>query len=101
MIRFTPPSEGSPAVFLTAVISRNTKNADMARVVIDRMLSPEAQIEVARAVSWGPTNPDAKLPPEIAANIPPVSALLKLDRDYINTNRSAWTERWNREIASK
>ena len=100
-IAFAVPTEGSPAVFLTAVIARNTKNADLARATINRLLSPEAQTEVARAVAWGPTNPDTKLPPDVAANIPPVTALLNLDRDYINANRSAWTDRWNREIAAK
>lgn len=100
-IAFAVPAEGAPAVFLTAVISRNTKNADMARVIIGRMLSPEAQVDVARAVAWGPTNPDTRLPPELTGSIPQVSALLKLDRDHINANRSAWTERWNREIATK
>ena len=100
-IAFATPKEGAPAVFLTAVIAGHSKNADMARVIIDRMLSPEAQTEVARAVAWGPTNPETRLPADVAANIPPVSALLRLDRDSLNASRSAWTERWNREIATK
>jgi putative spermidine/putrescine transport system substrate-binding protein len=98
-VAFATPAEGSPAVFLTACIARNSKNADLAAAIIDRMLSAESQIEVARQVAWGPSNSKVTLPADIAATVAPPDKLLALDRDSINANRPAWTERWNREIA--
>ena len=98
-IAFATPREGAPAVFLTACIAKNTRNADMAAAVIDRMLSPESQVAVAREVVWGPSNPTVQLPPDIAATVARPDQLAVLDRDTINAKRSEWTERWNREIA--
>jgi len=98
-IAFATPREGAPAVFLTACIAKNTRNADMAGGIIDRLLSPESQIAVAREVVWGPSNSAVQLPPDIAATVARPDQLAVLDRDTINAKRSEWTERWNREIA--
>ena len=98
-IGFATPSEGAPMVLLTATIAKNSKNGDMASVIIDRMLSPESQVAIAQEVVWGPSNPDVQLPPELAKFFPRIDQLARLDRDKINANRPAWTDRWNREIA--
>ena len=98
-IAFATPSEGAPQVLLTACIAKNSKNADMAGAVIDRMLAPESQIPVAREVVWGPSNPEAVLPDDLKGFFPPLDQLVELDREAINANRPAWTERFNREIA--
>ena len=98
-IGFATPSEGAPMVLLTATIAKNSKNADMASVLIDRMLSPESQVHIAQEVVWGPSNPDVQLPPDLAKFFPRIDQLARLDRDKINASRAAWTDRWNREIA--
>jgi putative spermidine/putrescine transport system substrate-binding protein len=98
-IAFATPREGAPAVFLTACIAKNTRNADMSAAVIDRLLSPESQVAVAREVVWGPSNPTVQLPPDVASTVARPDQLAVLDRDTINAKRSEWTERWNREIA--
>jgi putative spermidine/putrescine transport system substrate-binding protein len=98
-IAFATPREGAPAVFLTACIAKNTRNADMSAAVIDRMLAPDSQIAVAREVVWGPSNTTVQLPPEVAATVARPDQLAVLDRDTINAKRAEWTERWNREIA--
>lgn len=98
-VAFVAPSEGAPAVFLTACIARGSRNADMASNIIDRFLSPESQVEIARGVVWGPSNPAVQLPPDVAATVARPDQLAVLDRDHINTQRPAWSERWNREIA--
>jgi putative spermidine/putrescine transport system substrate-binding protein len=98
-VAFATPKEGAPAVFLTACIAKGTKNADMAAVVIERMLSAESQIAVAREVVWGPSNTAVQLPSDVAATVARPDQLVALDRDAINAGRAAWTERWNREIA--
>lgn len=98
-VAFAAPSEGAPMALLTACIAKNSKNADLASSLIDRMLSPESQVPVAQEVIWGPSNPGVTLPADIAAFFPKLDGLARLDRDTINASRAAWTERWNREIA--
>jgi putative spermidine/putrescine transport system substrate-binding protein len=100
-VAFAAAREGAPAVLLTACITKNSRNADMAGVVIDRLLSAESQIPVATEVVWGPSNPNVQLPAQIAGTVARVDQLVQLDRNAINANRAAWTERWNREIAAQ
>jgi putative spermidine/putrescine transport system substrate-binding protein len=98
-VAFAAPEEGSPAVNITACVAKGAKNADVANAAIDFMLRPEAQIEIARGMRWTASNPKTQLPADIAAEVPNVAQLAKLDRTLINAKRAEWTERWNREIA--
>ena len=98
-VAFAAPEEGSPAVFITACIAKGAKNADVAGAAIDYMLRPEAQVQIAEAMRWTPTNPETRLPDELAKDIPDVKRLAALDRAKIADNRAAWTDRWNRQIA--
>jgi putative spermidine/putrescine transport system substrate-binding protein len=98
-VAFATPQEGSPAVFITACIAKGAKNADVANAAIDAMLKPEAQIEIARTMRWTASNPETRLPAELAGEVPAVDKLAQLDRGKINAMRAAWTDRWNREIA--
>ena len=98
-IEFATPDEGSVAVNITACVAKGAKNADVANALIDYMLSPDAQLEVARKMHWAPSNLDTKLPPELASAIPAVDKLIQLDRAKITALRADWTARWNREIA--
>lgn len=98
-VAFATPQEGSPAVNITACVAKGAKNADVAGAAINAMLKPEAQIEIARTMRWTASNPDTKLPADLAAEVPAVDKLAQLDRDKINAKRASWIERWNREIA--
>jgi putative spermidine/putrescine transport system substrate-binding protein len=98
-VAFATPDEGSPAVFITTCVAKGAKNADVANAAIDAMLKPEAQIEIARKMRWTASNPDTKLPADLAGEVPQVDKLAQLDRTKINAMRAAWTDRWNREIA--
>ncbi len=98
-VAFATPQEGSPAVNITACVAKGAKNADVAGAAIDMMLKPEAQIEIARRMRWTASNPETKLPADLAAEVPAVDKLAQLDRDKINAKRASWIERWNREIA--
>ncbi|MBL8836420.1 MAG: extracellular solute-binding protein [Alphaproteobacteria bacterium] len=98
-VAFATPREGAPAVFLTACIAKNSRNAEMAAQIIDGLLGAESQIAIAREVVWGPSNPTVQLPADIAATVARPDQLAVLDRDAINAARPQWAERWNREIA--
>jgi putative spermidine/putrescine transport system substrate-binding protein len=98
-VGYATPSEGAPAVVLTTCIARQSRNADMAGVIVDRLLSPESQVPIASEVAWAPSNGSVRLPREVAAFFPPLPSLVELDRDTINAQRAAWTDRYNREVA--
>jgi putative spermidine/putrescine transport system substrate-binding protein len=98
-VAFATPDEGSPAVFVTTCVAKGAKNADVANAAIDAMLKPEAQVELARIMRWTASNPETKLPADLAGEVPVVEKLAQLDRAKINAMRAAWTDRWNREIA--
>lgn len=102
-VEFSAPVEGTPAIFITASVLSGSKNADVAHGVINLMLEPKTQAEIAKQLRWAPTVPSAPLEPDVARDVPStpeaLSKLLALDTDTINTNRAQWTERWNREIA--
>jgi len=98
-VAFATPEEGSPAVFITACVAKGAKNADLANAAIDYMLKPQAQVQLADGMRWTPSNPETRLPDALSAEVPDVKQLATLDRAKLNQMRSAWTERWNREIA--
>ncbi len=98
-VGYATPSEGAPAVVLTTCIARGSRNAEMAGVLIDRLLSAESQVPIATEVAWAPSNGSVRLPAEVAGFFPPLAQLKELDRDTINAQRAAWTERFNREVA--
>lgn len=98
-IGFSVPEEGSPFVLLVGCVARRSRNADIAATVLERHLDPEVQVAIAREVGWAPVNPAAQLPPDVAPYMAPTDRLATLNRDVINANRPAWTERFNREIA--
>lgn len=98
-IGYAVPAEGAPYVLLVACVARRSRNADIASVVIDKHLEPAVQVEIARQIGWAPASTAAQLPPEIARFMAPTDRLAQIDRDHVNANRAAWTERFNRDIA--
>lgn len=97
-IAFATPTEGAPAIFLTASVVAGGENADMANSLINAFLTEEAQVRAAEDLRYAPVITDIDLPAEVADDLPPVDQLLRLDNEAINAGREAWTERWNREI---
>jgi putative spermidine/putrescine transport system substrate-binding protein len=98
-VGFSVPEQGSPYVLLVGCVTRRSRNADIASAVLNRHLDPEVQVAIAREIGWAPVNRSATLPPDVAPYMAPTDKLASLDRDAINANRPAWTERFNREIA--
>jgi len=98
-VAFAPAKEGVPSVYLTGCVAKNSKNADLAVEMLDRLLSPEIQVKIARTVGWGPTNPEAVLPADIARAFPSPDQLINLDRAAIGAQHAEWTKRFSQEIA--
>jgi putative spermidine/putrescine transport system substrate-binding protein len=98
-VAFAAPTEGAPAVLLTAAVARRSRNADIAGEVVDRMLGAGAQTAIATEVAWGPSNPTVTLPEAVARTVARPDQVVQLDRDAINAARAAWTDRYNREVS--
>ncbi len=102
-VQFASPTEGVPAIFITASVLSGSKNVDVAHAAINYMLESRVQAEIAKDLRWAPVVQGAPLEPDVAADVPStpeaVRRLLALDTDAINAGRPQWTERWNREIA--
>ncbi|WP_439596402.1 extracellular solute-binding protein [Falsiroseomonas sp.] len=98
-VAYAVPEEGAPYVLLTGAVAKRSRNADIAAAVLNRHLDPEVQTAIAREIGWAPVNTATQLPPDVAPFMAPTDKLAHLDRDAINANRPAWTDRFNREIA--
>lgn len=97
-VAFATPTEGAPAIFLTASVVAGSDNADVANSLINFFLTPDAQVRAAQELRYAPVLSSVPLEPEVASQIPSVDQLLELNSDAINAGRPEWTERWNREI---
>ena len=100
-VGYSVPEEGAPYVTLMGCVARRSRNADIASAVLDGHLAPEVQIAIAQQVGWAPTNSTVQLPEDVAKFMAPTDKLAQLDRDVINSSRPGWTERFNREIATR
>lgn len=83
-------------------IMQNAPNPDGARALLNWWIS--AKVLGYRAETYGqsPMNRDVQLSPETARRVPhgeQLKTLATLDYDYVNSQRAAWTERFDREIA--
>ena len=101
-VKFVVPKEGAPLALNSAAVSVNSKNADLAEIFINLHLSQACQEAYAKELYYAPTNKTVVLSKELAEAMPygqeQVSKLLILDNDTLNEQRSAWADRWNREI---
>lgn len=97
-VGYAVPTEGAPYVLLVATVARRSRNADIASAAINMHLAPAVQVEIARQIGWAPST-NAPLPAEVGRFMAPTDKLAPIDRDFVNANRAAWTERFNRDIA--
>jgi putative spermidine/putrescine transport system substrate-binding protein len=102
-VAFVQGEEGTPASFITVNLVANRPNQELALRFIDRTISAEAQACFARALRYSPTNREAEIPGDIAADMvvgeEAVSGLVRFDPTVIEANRADWVDRWTRTIA--
>ncbi|WP_170984787.1 extracellular solute-binding protein [Roseomonas sp. AR75] len=100
-VGYSVPEEGAPYVTLMGCVARRSRNADIASAILDGHLEPDVQTAIAQQIGWAPVNTATQLPADVAKFMAPTDKLANLDRDLINASRPAWTERFNREIATR
>ena len=74
---------------------KNGPHPDLAFAYVNEMLGAEFQSAIAGPTFSLPTNRNAKAP----ANLPQGVAVHPTDWANVAANRSAWIQRWDRELA--
>lgn len=101
-LKFIYPKEGGIALQVAACSVTPNAQSELAQAFIQYVLSPEVQEIQARENGFAPVNQTVKLPDDVAARMPygpeKVNALIKVDWETINQQRSEWTTRWNRTV---
>ncbi|MCG5217867.1 ABC transporter substrate-binding protein [Streptosporangium sp. KLBMP 9127] len=100
-IEFVYPEEGALPLIATVNVVNKAPHADLAHKFVNTLLEPAAQKSMAEYNFNGPVVEGVTLDPALAERVvgqDRVKDLRKLDWATINKNRSAWTDRWNKEI---
>jgi len=106
-VAWTPTATGKYMTTNRAMIVKGSEHQAAAEKFIDYLLSTEAQSASAEALGDKPVNPAAKVPAILtkvsgpAAKDPVAAGFTTLDLEPIVQNRSAWVERYAREVTSK
>ncbi|MFA6505064.1 MAG: ABC transporter substrate-binding protein [Treponemataceae bacterium] len=99
------PKEGAFATPTTVNIVKGSPKAAIAQKYVDFLLSADVQAQIAKVMSESPVNKDTKLDPETAKYLvygeEAAKKLVTFDDSFINKNKGAWIERWNKEISIK
>jgi putative spermidine/putrescine transport system substrate-binding protein len=98
---FVYPKEGAMALGISICPTAKPNPSPLAQQFIDFMLQPDTQVTFAKGSGAGPVNRKTQLPPELQKGLPygdAVSKLLTTDWDTVNANRTAWNNRFTREI---
>jgi putative spermidine/putrescine transport system substrate-binding protein len=87
----------------TVVLVKHPPFEPLGNDLINRLLAPEAQAEFTRVAQIGPVNQRAAIQQDLTRLVPfgpdDARAMINLDWAQIHRNWTAWTDRWNREIA--
>ncbi|MBF0678244.1 MAG: extracellular solute-binding protein [Devosia sp.] len=102
-IGFVFPKDPGPVLVRDMVCQvANSPEPELAQMFIDLALGVDTQTAYAQQVNFGPTNSKVVLSDEEAARVintpEEVDSLLQLDWEYVITQRSDWTDRWNKQI---
>ncbi|WP_300303462.1 ABC transporter substrate-binding protein [Ferrovibrio sp.] len=103
-VEFVKPETGAIAFKTSIHIVKNSPNAKLAAALIDAAMSPEVQAVLMKSPYLiVPTNKKVKMEGEISKVLAKDQAELQKtfifqDWKKINENRSAWIDRFNREI---
>jgi putative spermidine/putrescine transport system substrate-binding protein len=97
-VKIIYPKEGGFIWGNFAGIPKGSQNRDVAIAFINFFLDAEVQANWAMCVNYSPTNKNADLGTYQYKSALVVDNVFTLDWNWINTNRSAWIERWNTEV---
>ena len=99
---FVPAKEGIPPNIMGASVVKNSKVTELGYELVNYMLSPEVQANMAKTLFIGPSVQNAKLAPEDAERViygtQQIEKLMTIDWLTVMERKAQWLERWNKEI---
>ncbi len=102
-LAWATPKEGLTGGINVLVVTKGSKNKDLAYAFIDEWLSTEAQTRLAMALVDSPANKEVKLPKEVADVLTygadTAKALNLITPAQHLLRRKAWVDGWNAKIA--
>lgn len=100
--KFVYPEEGAVALMIGTCPVEGSDVPELSQSLIEYLLTPEVQRELAVNKAWGPTNRETELPADLAETLPygedKIGSLLAVDWNTINEKRTDWNKRWTREV---
>lgn len=98
------PKEGSVAMSHYMAVPENAPDIEGTNMLVDMLLSPEFQKDLAQRGGWGPINAKTELDPTFAATFPltkqTIEKAIQADWNVYIKNRIGLSERWQREVQS-
>lgn len=102
-VEWVDPEEGDFSAAATANIVKNCKNPELAQLFVNYLISDDVQNQVADKLNEAPTNKNATMSDEkkayLAYGQEAMDSLKKFDWAYINSNKPAWIEKFQKEVA--
>lgn len=101
-IKWATPKEGQSGGMNVMVVTKGSKNRDLALQFMDYWLSTDVQTKLANALVDSPANKDVKVSDEVAQNLTygadTVSKLKLVPSDVALDNREKWLSQWNEQV---
>ena len=102
-VKWVTPEEGCFSAAATINVVKNCKNPELAQLYVNYILSDEVQSQIADKLNEAPTSKNAKMSDEkkayLAHGEDAMKALKEFDWKYINDNKAAWIEKFQKEVA--
>ncbi|MGO4565849.1 PotD/PotF family extracellular solute-binding protein [Rhizobium sp. 2YAF20] len=103
-VAWATPKEGQTGGMNVMVMTKGSKNQDLAREFMDFWLSTDIQTALGQKLVDSPANKEVKLPPEVANNLTygedTVKSLKLIPSAVALDERNTWVKEWN-EIVSQ
>jgi putative spermidine/putrescine transport system substrate-binding protein len=103
-IDFAFPKEGAGYFTNYFDIVKNAPHPKAAQILVNYLVSPEAQSMIATSMIAAPINKKVKVPADLVGKVPDpqqVSKMTKIDRVEMNQQLDSWSTMWDREVQAK
>ncbi|MDF2523272.1 MAG: transporter substrate-binding protein [Clostridiales bacterium] len=102
-VKWVDPEEGGFSAAANVNVVKNSKNPELAQLFVNYLISDAVQNQIADKLNEAPTNKNATMSDEkkqyLAYGQKAMDSLKKFDWKYINTNKAAWIEKFQKEVA--
>jgi putative spermidine/putrescine transport system substrate-binding protein len=103
-IDFAFPKEGAGYFTNYFDIVKNAPHPKAAQIFVDYLISPEAQVRIAKGTVAAPVNKKVQVPDSLKGQIPSqeqIQHMVRIDRVEMNRQLDQWAAMWDREIEAR